>query len=87
MKTFTATLFVQDPDGPLQESLSFEGRQGAMTNIHMTVERILTVGRVFHYLEKVNIICEKRMQLPNNFTETTKLHSIRSLFSNIQHLS
>ncbi|XP_075894426.1 ryanodine receptor 2 [Nelusetta ayraudi] len=44
----------QDADSLVQETLSVEGqRQGAMTDVHMTVERILTVGRVLYYLEKV----------------------------------
>lgn len=57
---FTVLLFVQDPDSLVQETLSVEGqRQGAMTDVHMTVERILTVGRVLYYLEKVNIYGKK----------------------------
>lgn len=59
-QTFTALLFVQDPDSLVQETLSVEGqRQGAMADVHMTVERILTVGRVLYYLEKVNIYGKK----------------------------
>lgn len=73
---FTPPLFVQDPDNPVQETLSFEGRHGAMSTTHMTVERILTVGRVLYYLEKVNIIWEKPMQLPYNSTDKTKLCSL-----------
>lgn len=69
---------MQDPDSPVQETLSFEGRQGAKTNIQMAVEQILKVGRVLYYLEKVNIIWEKPMQLPHNSTDAqkTKLHSL-----------
>lgn len=70
--TFTTPLFVQDPDSPLQEALSCEGGQGAMTNIHVTVERILSVGRVLYFLEKVNIIREKPTQLPHNSTDAQK---------------
>lgn len=77
-QTFTAPLFVQDPDSPVQETLSCEGGQGAKTNIHITVERILTVGRVLYYLEKVNIIWEKPTQLPQNSTDAQKTE-LRSL--------
>lgn len=64
-QTFAAPSFVQDPDSLVQDTHCVEGqRQGAMPDVHMTVERILTVGRVLHYLEKVDINGKGLMQLP-----------------------